>query len=136
LEEDFLSCPPLSRENFNANKIVYFLVEDAVSPGTLASKYIRQAALWIGNAAYTHLHNGFVFSGPQTATMLFAQLSNLRFLRDETGSAFCLRLVEIIEDLEMIPGKAAIFMTDTQKLGQEVVVQLWKSMMTNSPKGN
>jgi hypothetical protein len=117
LNESFLSRPPLSTADFNANKIVYFLVEDAVSPGTLAAKYIRQAALWNGNSAYTYLHNGFVFSGPQTATMLLAQLSNLRFLRDETGSAFCLRLVEIIEDLEMIPGKAAIFMTDTQKLG-------------------
>jgi hypothetical protein len=117
LREDFLSNPPLSQEDFSANKIVYFLVEDAVTPGTLAAKYVRQAALWNGNAAYTFLHNGFVFSGPQTATVLLAQLSNLRFLRDETGSAFCLRLVEIIEDLEMIPGKAAIFMTDTQKLG-------------------
>ncbi len=117
LREDFLSSPPLSQEDFTANKIVYFLVEDAVAPGTLAAKYVRQAALWNGNAAYTFLHNGFVFSGPQTATVLLAQLSNLRFLRDETGSAFCLRLVEIIEDLEMIPGKAAIFMTDTQKLG-------------------
>jgi hypothetical protein len=45
LNEDFLSNPPLSRGDFNANKIVYFLVEDAVSPGTLASKYIRQAAI-------------------------------------------------------------------------------------------
>ena len=117
LREDFLSHPPLSQADFTANKIVYFLVEDAVTPGTLAAKYVRQAALWNGNAAYNFLHNGFVFSGPQTATVLLAQLSNLRFLRDETGSAFCLRLVEIIEDLEMVPGKAAIFMTDTQKLG-------------------
>ncbi len=103
--------------SFHANKIVYFLVEDAVTPGTLAAKYIRQAAIWNGNMTYTFLHNGFVFSGPQTATVLLAQLSTLRFLRDETGSAFCLRLVEIIEDLEMIPGKAATVMTDTQKLG-------------------
>jgi hypothetical protein len=33
------------------------------------------------------------------------------------ASAFCLRLVELIEDLELIPGPAAVFMTDNQKLG-------------------
>jgi hypothetical protein len=117
LEEDFLLYLPLTPENFTANKMVYFLVEDSVLPGTLASKYVRQAAKWNGHEAYTLLHNGFVFSGPQTATVLLAELSNVRFLRDETGSAFCLRLVELIDDLEMIPGKAAIYMQDTQKLG-------------------
>ena len=62
-----------------ANKIVYFLVEEAVLPGTLASKYVRQAPLWDGNGAYVLLYNGFVFSGPQTATVLMAELSNIRF---------------------------------------------------------
>ncbi len=44
-----------------ANKIVYFLVEEAILPGTLASKYVRQAALWDGHGAYVLLYNGFVF---------------------------------------------------------------------------
>ncbi len=35
-----------------ANKIVYFLVEEAVLPGTLASKYVRQAALWDGHVRH------------------------------------------------------------------------------------
>jgi hypothetical protein len=56
-------------------------------------------------------------SGPQTATILLGELSGLRLLRDENASAFCLRLVELIEDLEMIPGNAAVFLTETQKLG-------------------
>ncbi len=62
-----------------SNKIFYFLVEEAVLPGTLASKYVRQAPLWDGHGAYLLLHNGFVFSGPQTATVLMADLSNIRF---------------------------------------------------------
>ena len=100
-----------------ANKIVYFLVEEAVLPGTLASKYVRQAALWDGHGAYILLYNGFVFSGPQTATVLMAELSNMRFQSGETGTAFCLRLTEVLEDLEHLPGTSAIILNDTQKLG-------------------
>jgi hypothetical protein len=100
-----------------SNKIVYFLVEEAVLPGTLASKYVRQAALWDGHGAYILLYNGFVFSGPQTATVLMAELSNIRFQSGETGTAFCLRLTELLEDLEHIPGSAAVCLNDTQKLG-------------------
>ncbi len=100
-----------------ANKIVYFLIEEAVLPGTLASKYVRQAALWDGHGAYILLYNGFVFSGPQTATVLMAELSSIRFHSGETGSSFCLRLIELLEDLEHIPGTAAICLNDTQKLG-------------------
>jgi hypothetical protein len=33
-----------------------------------------------------------------------AELSNIRFRGGETGSAFCMRLVELLEDLEHIPG--------------------------------
>ncbi len=63
------------------------------------------------------LRNGYVFSGPQTATILLAELSRIRLKRDEDASTFCFRLVELIEDLELIPGDAAVFLTDTQKLG-------------------
>jgi hypothetical protein len=41
----------------------------------------------------------------------------MRLRRDEDASAFCLRLVELIEDLELVPGDAAVYLTDTQKLG-------------------
>jgi hypothetical protein len=41
----------------------------------------------------------------------------MRLLRDEDASSFCLRLVELIEDLELIPGEAAVYLTDIQKLG-------------------
>jgi hypothetical protein len=114
--EDFLQLLP-DPAAVASNKIVYFLVEEAVLPGTLASKYVRQAPLWDGHGAYVLLYNGFVFSGPQTATVLMAELSTIRFHAGETGSAFCLRLVELLEDLEHIPGTSAVCLNDTQKLG-------------------
>ncbi len=100
-----------------ANKIVFFLVEDAVQTGTLASRLVRQATKWNGHEAFVMLRNGYVFNGPQTATILLAELSRIRLKRDEDASMFCFRLVELIEDLELIPGDAAVFLTDTQKLG-------------------
>jgi hypothetical protein len=63
------------------------------------------------------LYNRFVFSGPQTAAILLAELTSIRFLRDETASGFCMRLVELLEELETVPGSAAVCMNDTQKLG-------------------
>jgi hypothetical protein len=93
------------------------LIEETVLPGTLASKYVRQALLWDGHGAYILLYNGFVFFGPQTATVLMAVLSNIRFQHGETGTTFCLRLIELLEDLEHIPGTAAVCLNDTQKLG-------------------
>jgi hypothetical protein len=62
LEDGFLDTiwhAPGAKE---ANKFVYFLLEDAVSVGSLASKYIRQATKWNGHEAYILLHNGYVFS--------------------------------------------------------------------------
>jgi hypothetical protein len=82
-----------------ANKMVYFLLEDAVAVGSLASKFIRQAVKWNGHEAYIFLHDGYVFSGPQSATILLSQLINLRLKRDENPSLFCMRLVELVEDL-------------------------------------
>jgi hypothetical protein len=117
LEEDFLDLLWTVPGAKAANKMVYFLIEDAVATGTLASKLVRQATKWHGHEAFTLLRNGYVFNGPQTATILLAELSNLRLLRDEDASTFCLRLVELIEDLELIPGDAAVHLTDIQKLG-------------------
>jgi len=117
LEEDFLHTLWTAPGAKAANKIVFFLVEDAVGTGTLASRLVRQATKWNGHEAFVTLRNGYVFSGPQTATILLAELSRIRLKRDEDASTFCFRLVELIEDLELIPGDAAVFLTDTQKLG-------------------
>jgi hypothetical protein len=117
LEEDFLHTVWAVQGARESNKIVFFLIEDAVAPGTLAAKLVRQATKWNGHEAYVLLRNGYVFSGLQTATILLSELSRIRLNRDEDASAFCLRLVGLIEDLELIPGPAAVFLTDTQKLG-------------------
>jgi hypothetical protein len=85
--------------------------------GSLAAKYFRQAAKWNGNEAYSRLHDGYVFSGPQTMALLLAELVNLRFKANESASGFCLCLREIFEDLEMVPGPSSITMNDTQKIG-------------------
>ena len=116
LQDGFLSSLP-QPDAVNANKIVYFLIEEAVAVGTLAAKYVRQAPKWSGHEAYILLYNRFVFSGPQTAAILLAELTSIRFLRDETASGFCMRLVELLEELETVPGSAAVCMNDTQKLG-------------------
>ena len=63
--------------------MVYYILEDAVTPGSLAAKYLRQAAKWNGNEAYSKLYNGYVFSGPQTMSLLLAELVNIRFKADE-----------------------------------------------------
>lgn len=117
LEENFLDTLWTAPGAKAANKMVYFLVEDAVATGTLASRLVRQATKWNGHEAFVLLRNGYVFNGPQTATILLAELSKIRLKRDEDASTFCLRLVELIEDLELIPGNAAVYLTDTQKLG-------------------
>ena len=49
--------------------------------------------------------------------ILLAELVNLRFNAAESASGFCLRLRELFEDLEMVPGASAICMNDTQKIG-------------------
>jgi hypothetical protein len=46
-----------------------------------------------------------------------AELVNVRFKSDESASGFCLRLREIFEELEMVPGQSSVTMNDTQKIG-------------------
>jgi hypothetical protein len=100
-----------------SRRINFYILEEAITPGTLGTKYFRLAAKWNGHQAYFCLHDAYVMSGPQTASLLLSQLANLRFRSDETASSFCLRLREIFEDLEMVPGDASIKMHDTQKIG-------------------
>jgi hypothetical protein len=122
IEESFLVTLPLSPQDFNSNKMVYYILEDALVPGSLAAKYFRKAAKWNGNEAYARSYDGYVFSGPQTMSLLLAELVNLRFKADESASGFCLRLREIFEDLEMVPGPSSIVMNDTQKIGYLLAV--------------
>jgi hypothetical protein len=117
IEECFLAVLPLFPQDFHSNKMVYYLLEDAIVSASLAAKYFRQAAKWNGNEAYSRLHDGYVFAGPQTMTLLLAELVNARFKPDDSASSFCLGLREIFEDLEMIPGPSSLALNDTQKIG-------------------
>jgi hypothetical protein len=80
----------------------------------LASAYVRQAPEKNGFEAYYTLLDGFVFAGTTTSTILLNELANFRFKSDETPSELILRLEELFQDLQMIPGDAAMTFNDTQ----------------------
>ena len=83
---------PLSKAKFRDNKLVYYLIEDAVQGSHLASSYVHKAPLYNGFEAYYTLLDGFVFAGSTTASLLLNELTNFRFLKDETPTAMVLRL--------------------------------------------
>ena len=70
-----------------------------------------------GFEAYYTLHDGYVFAGATTSTLLLAELSNFRFLPSETPTALVLRLEELFQELELLPVNAAVSFIDTQKIG-------------------
>jgi hypothetical protein len=115
IEEGFLQVH-LSIGMQEENKLVYYLLEDAVSGSSVASKYVRRAAIWNGHEAYFLLYDGFALSGPAQAAILLGLLSHFRFQTDETPSEVTLRLQELFDDLESVPGSAAMTMNDTQKI--------------------
>ena len=98
------------------NKLVYYILEDAVSGAPIAAKHIRRAAIWNGHEAYHFLYDGFALSGPASAAVLLGELSHFRFKTDETPTEVVLRLQELFDDLESIPGSAAMTLNDTQKI--------------------
>ncbi len=115
VDEGFLTTP-LTAQQHDENKFVYYILEDAVSSSTVASKYVRRAAVWNGHEAYFLLYDGFALSGPANAAILLGELSNFRCKTDETPSELVLRLQELFEDLEAVPGNAALVLNDTQKI--------------------
>ncbi len=117
LDPDFMDGLQMTPNKKRDNKMVYFIIEDAVQHSPLAASYVRQAPVNNGFEAYYTLHDGFVFAGTTTATLLLNDLSNFRFLPDETPTALCLRLEELFEELELLPGNAAITFVDTQRIG-------------------
>jgi hypothetical protein len=115
IEENFLLVA-LTGDLQDDNKLVYYILEDAVAGSPTASKYVRRAAMWNGNEAYRFLYSGFALSDPASAAILLAELSNFRFKTDESASEVVLRLQELFDDLESLPGTAALVMNDTQKI--------------------
>jgi hypothetical protein len=115
IDEGFLTIP-LTPQQHDENKFVYYILEDAVSSSTVAAKYVRRAAVWNGHEAYYLLYDGFALSGPANAAILLGELSNFRCKADESPSELVLRLQELFEDLEAVPGNAALVLNDTQKI--------------------
>jgi hypothetical protein len=118
IDPDFVTCGyPLPPNKQQDNKMVYLILEDAVQSAPMASSYVRQAPAMNGFEAYYTLHDGYVFAGATTSTLLLAELSNFRFLPSETPTALVLRLEELFQELELLPVNAAVSFIDTQKIG-------------------
>ena len=113
LDPSFLDDFPLTVVKIRDNKMVYYIIEDAVQNSATAAAYVRQAPLNNGFEAYYNLHDGFVFAGSTTATLLLNELSNFRFLPNETPTALCFRLGELFEELSLLPGNASVVFSDT-----------------------
>ncbi len=82
LEEDFLQVG-LTFERQEDNKLVFYILEDAVAGASVAAKYVSRAALWNGNEAYYLLYAGYALSGPAHAAFLQATSASIlmRLLR-------------------------------------------------------
>jgi hypothetical protein len=117
LDPSFFDQLPLTPEQRRDNKLIYFVLEDSVQGSPLASSYIKQVPLHNGFEAYYTLHDGYVFAGATTSTILLNELSSFRFLPNETPTALCLRLAELFQELELLPGDAAVTFNDTQQIG-------------------
>jgi hypothetical protein len=116
-DPDFLDTLPLNSTQRRDNKLVFFILEDAVQGSPLARSYVHKAPMFNGFEAYYTLLDGFVFAGATTASLLLNELTNFRFKKDETPTELCLRLEELFQDLKSLPGDAAMVFNDTQCIG-------------------
>jgi hypothetical protein len=117
LDPSFFDVLPLTPDHRRDNKLVYYVIEEAVQGSPLATSYVRQVPLNNGFEAYYTLHDGYVFAGTTTSALLLNDLSNFRFLPNETPTALCLRLDELFQELRDLPGDAAMTFNDTQQIG-------------------
>jgi hypothetical protein len=117
LDPDFFSILPLDQYQSRDNKLVYYILEEAVQQSSLAASYVRKAPLKNGFEAYYTLLDGFVFTGATNASLLLNELTGFRFLSNEMPTALVLRLKELFQDLETLPDDAAMRFNDTQKIG-------------------
>jgi len=116
-DPDFADILPLNSDQIRENKLVYYILEDAVQNSPLARSYVQKAPRNNGFEAYYTLLDGFVFAGATTASLLLNELTNFRFKKDETPTELCLRLEELFQDLKSLPGEAAMVFNDTQCIG-------------------
>ena len=117
LHPDFFNRLPLSTGQIRDNRLVYYIIEDATQGSAIASSYVRQAASQNGFEAYYTLHDGFVFAGSTTSTILLNELANFRFKANEAPTELIMRLEELFQDLEMLPDNSAMVFNDNQRIG-------------------
>ncbi len=82
IEEDFL-VGVLTLDLQDDNKLVYYILEDALAGSALATKYLRRAALWNGHEAYYFLYDGCGRS--QSVSSLKGCAANCRIKRSING---------------------------------------------------
>ena len=104
-------------ENFDANQIFYYALQEAVVGSPLGHRHFKSAQKWDGHGAYNAVHAAFNFVGPTTAALLMKQLTEFRISPAETHSAFIFRLVALFDDLECVPGDSSYEFKDQQKTG-------------------
>ena len=78
--------------NFRDNKILYYLLEQAVSGSVVAHPHFKKAPKYDGNRAYFALRDGYVFSGQANGAILLQSLAGFRLKGGELVSSFCIRL--------------------------------------------
>ena len=114
LAEDYTES---SAFDFDQNQMFYYALQEALLEAPQALGFFKTAAKWDGHGAYNAVHRAYTFMGPTTAALLLKKLANLRFKASETPTAFVMRLVELFDDLEEVPGEAAQTFNDVQKIG-------------------
>ena len=103
--------------NFEQNQMFYYALQEALLEAPQALGFFKTAAKWDGHGAYVAVHHAYNFMGPTTAALLLKKLSNLRMTSSETPTALVMRLVELFDELEEVPGDAAYIFNDVQKIG-------------------
>ena len=105
------------RFNTRDNKLMYFLLQRAVTGTVDAIMHFRKAPSMDGHAAYFELYNAYTLAAPAQAAILLQSLTLFRMKPGERLSAFCSRLVKLFDDLDRLPGEYRMTHNPTQRLG-------------------
>jgi hypothetical protein len=105
-------------DDFDArdNKLMYFLLQKAVSGSLTAHAHFKKARLLDGNGAYFELLNAYTMAAPAKAMLLLQELNLFRMEPGERLSVFGARLLKLFEDISLLEGENAIHFKATQKL--------------------
>jgi hypothetical protein len=105
------------RFNTRDNKLMYFLLQRAVTGTVDAMLHFRKAPAMDGHAAYFELYNAYTLAAPAQSALLLQSLTLFRMKPGERLSAFCSRLVKLFDDLDRLPGDYRMTHNPTQRLG-------------------